>query len=345
MERFITQANLERLAQALAEKTSVLAPVASGGTTTFRRLRPGMQLDFSRMAVISPKDATFPRNETLLTVQRYPEESGKKLELKEHLPEGETVVIGCRPCGARGKLIFDPVYETEAIKDPYYIRRRDNAVFITLACNRPETTCFCHSVGSGPADESGSDILLTAVEDGFVARAVTEKGEQLLGDALFEEAGAKVDEAAASNAKARELMGEAHDYASAAKKLLQRFDDMDFWQAQSAKCISCGACTYMCPTCYCFNITDDEAGLTSRRLRSWDNCMSHTFTLEGSGHNPRATKAHRLKNRVGHKFSYYPDLHQGHIACCGCGRCIKQCPAGVDIRQVVMAAQEHADER
>ena len=121
MERFITKANLERLAQALAEKSSVLAPVASGGTTTFRRLRPGMQLDFSRMAVISPKDATFPRNETLLTVQRYAEESGKKLELKEHLPEGEMVVIGCRPCGARGKLVFDPVYETEAIKDPYYM--------------------------------------------------------------------------------------------------------------------------------------------------------------------------------------------------------------------------------
>ena len=345
MARFITKANMERLAQALAEKSSVLAPVASGGTTTFRRLRPGMQLDFSRMAVISPKDATFPRNETLLTVQRYAEESGKKLELKEHLPEGEMVVIGCRPCGARGKLVFDPVYETEAIKDPYYIRRRNNAVFITLACARPETTCFCHSVGSGPADENGSDVLLTAVESGFVAKAVTEKGEQLLSNSLFEEAGARAEEAVANNARARELMGEAHDYASAAKKLLERFDDMDFWQAQSAKCISCGACTYMCPTCYCFNITDDEAGLTSRRLRSWDNCMSHTFTLEGSGHNPRASKAHRLKNRVGHKFSYYPDLHQGHIACCGCGRCIKQCPAGVDIRQVVMAAQEHVDER
>jgi ferredoxin len=345
MERFITAANLQQLAATLAEKKYVLAPVASGGTTTFRRFLPGMRLDFSRMAVISPKDATFPRNETLLTVRRYAAESGRKLELKEHLPEGECIVIGCRPCGARGKLIFDPVYETDTVKDPYYLRRRENTVFLTLTCDRPETTCFCHSVGSGPADGAGSDVLLTAVEGGFFASALTGKGEALLADALFTEAGSRAEEAASKQAKARELLGPGHDFSSAAVKLFQRFDDMDFWQAQSDKCISCGACTYMCPTCYCFNITDDEAGLLSRRLRSWDNCMAHTFTLEGSGHNPRATKAHRLKNRVGHKFSYYPDLHDNQIACCGCGRCIKQCPAGVDIRQVVMAAQEYVDER
>lgn len=344
MERFITQANLERLAAELAERKHVLAPVAAGGTTTFRRFAPGMRLDFSRMAVVSPKDATFPRNELLLTVQHHPEESGRKMELREVRPSGETIVLGCRPCGARGKLIFDPVYDTDAIKDPYYLGRREATTFITLSCERPESTCFCHSIGSGPADEAGSDILLTAVEGGFHARAVTAKGEALLGDALFEGAGAKGEEAAAKNALARERMGQAHDFSSAAQKLLARFDDMDFWREQSDKCLSCGACTYICPTCYCFNITDDEAGLVSRRLRSWDNCMSPTFTLEGSGHNPRATKAHRLKNRIGHKFSYYPDLHENRIACCGCGRCIKQCPAGIDIRRIVIAAQEYNDE-
>jgi len=120
------------------------------------------------------------------------------------------------------------------------------------------------------------------------------------------------------------------------------FED-DFWKEVAETCLGCGVCTYLCPTCYCFNITDDDLGLNSRRIRTWDNCMSHTFTLEGSGHNPRPTKAHRLKNRVGHKFSYYPDLHGGVMACCGCGRCIKQCPAGIDIRQIVKAAQEYSE--
>jgi ferredoxin len=342
MERFITKENLIRLAEELSATCRVLAPVATCGTVTFRRFQPGMTLDLhSRMAAVSPKAATFPQTESLLTVKREIPE--KKPEITETLPEGKSVVIGCRPCGARGKLIFNPVYETDKTKDPYFILRRDNTVFISLACDRPETTCFCHSVGSGPADANGSDVLLTLVGEGYVARSVTPAGEDVLKSALFTDAGDKGKEADAKNAKAREMMGEAHDYVSAPEKLLARFDDMDFWQAQSAKCISCGACTYMCPTCYCFNITDDDQGLESRRIRSWDNCMSHTFTLEGSGHNPRPTKAHRLKNRVGHKFSYYPDLHGGVMACCGCGRCIKQCPVGVDIRQIVKAAQEYSE--
>lgn len=342
MERFITKENLTRLAEELAATHRVLAPVATCGTVTFRRFQPGMALDLhSRMAAVSPKAATFPQTETLLTVKsEIPE---KKPVITETLPQGKSVVIGCRPCGARGKLIFNPVYETDTTKDPYFILRRDNTVFVSLACDRPETTCFCHSVGSGPADPDGSDVLLTLVGDGYVARSVTEAGEEILKSALFADAGAKGKEADAKNAKAREMMGEAHDYVSAPAKLLARFDDMDFWAAQSAKCISCGACTYMCPTCYCFNITDDDQGLESRRIRTWDNCMSNTFTLEGSGHNPRPTKAHRLKNRIGHKFSYYPDLHGGVMACCGCGRCIKQCPAGVDIRQIVKAAQEYSE--
>jgi ferredoxin len=88
-------------------------------------------------------------------------------------------------------------------------------------------------------------------------------------------------------------------------------------------------------------MTDEQSGLQGKRLRTWDTCMSFEFTLEGSGHNPRPTKAHRLRNRMGHKFAYYPELHEGLIACCGCGRCIKSCPVSLDIRAVVQAAQNH----
>ena len=342
MKQYITKENLVRLAEELATTCRVLAPVATGGTVTFKRFQPGMTIDLhSRMAAVSPKAATFPQSETLLVVKRDSEH--KKPEITETLPQGKNVVIGCRPCGARGRLMFTPVYEGEKIQDLYFMARNKNALFITLACDRPETTCFCHSVGGGPADTAGSDILLTLVGEGYVAVAITPQGEEILKMPLFEDAGDRVKEAEDKNAKALEMMGEAHDYGSAPAKVLARFDDMDFWEAQSAKCISCGACTYICPTCYCFNITDDDLGLNSRRLRTWDNCMSHTFTLEASGHNPRATKAHRLKNRVGHKFSYYPDLQKDVIACCGCGRCIKQCPSGVDIRQIVKAAQEYSE--
>ena len=165
MERFITKENLTRLAEELAATCRVLAPVATCGTVTFRRFQPGMTLDLhSRMAAVSPKAATFPQTETLLTVKREIPE--KKPEITETLPQGKSVVIGCRPCGARGKLIFNPVYETDKTKDPYYITRRDNTVFISLACDRPEATCFCHSVGSGSAGPDGSGMLLILVGGG-----------------------------------------------------------------------------------------------------------------------------------------------------------------------------------
>lgn len=338
MDRFLSLSHLTALADDLAQTCRVLAPVADGDSVVFRWYRPGMRIELDRMASTSPKAATFPQTEPLLAVRR---QGPAKTPVVEPTlpPQARTVVVGCRPCGARGTEIFGPVFLGVA-QDPYFARRRQDAVFVAVACTRPETTCFCTSVGGGPADTTGVDVLLVPVEGGFVARSVTAAGEGLLGHALFADPGARGAEADAVVAQAQAAMPPQWDFASAPQRLLARFDDKDFWERQSAKCISCGACTYMCPTCYCFNITDDDLGLESRRIRTWDNCMSYLFTLEGSGHNPRPTKAHRLKNRVNHKFSYYPTLHHGTIACCGCGRCIKHCPVGVDIRAIVRAAQE-----
>ena len=132
----------------------------------------------------------------------------------------------------------------------------------------------------------------------------------------------------------------APDISAAAKRLEARFNDMDFWTAQTDKCLSCGACTYMCPTCQCFTITDEGDSLGGRRLRSWDNCMSPLFTREASGHNPRAAKAARMRNRVSHKYWYAPGYSEGRVACTGCGRCVRQCPASLDIREIVLKAIE-----
>lgn len=113
-----------------------------------------------------------------------------------------------------------------------------------------------------------------------------------------------------------------------------RFTDTEFWIKQTAKCLSCGACTYLCPTCQCFTITDEGSPLEGRRLRSWDSCMSPQFTLETSGHNPRAEKFKRMRNRISHKFSYYPQSYDGAYSCVGCGRCVISCPVSLDIRRV-----------
>jgi ferredoxin len=197
-------------------------------------------------------------------------------------------------------------------------------------------------VGGGPDDSTGSDVLVTPVEGGYVLEAVTKRGETLLDSPLLADAGDKSEEAASARERGRKSLGQAQDIGKASESLLAIFDDQGFWEDVAAKCLSCGACTYLCPTCYCFTLSDESNGLSGKRLRSWDTCMSFQFCLEASGHNPRPTKAHRLKNRVGHKFSYYPTLHDQITACCGCGRCIKSCPVSVDIREIVLKAIEHA---
>ncbi|MBW2368942.1 MAG: 4Fe-4S dicluster domain-containing protein [Deltaproteobacteria bacterium] len=344
-KRFLKTQSVIPFIEELTGSYRVLAPICHGDSVVFRPYAKGDCVELKRLPTESPKESTFPRNETLMVYERKPatgDAPNAEIVLEETLPEDKTVVFGSRPCGARGKLIFDRVYETESIRDPYYTTRRDNTLFMSLACAAPENTCFCHSVGGGPADPAGSDVLLTPVDGGLVVEAVTEAGAALLGSGLLEAATEdQVQAADAVEQASAALLGDPEPLDQAGEKLIGLFDDKDFWDEMSAKCISCGTCTYLCPTCYCFNITDETAGNQGKRVRTWDTCMYYMFTLEASGHNPRTAKANRLKNRIGHKFSYYPALHDNVVACCGCGRCIKSCPVSVDIRHIVRSAQEY----
>ncbi|HDQ40112.1 MAG TPA: hydrogenase [Desulfonatronum sp.] len=343
--KYLHHDKLSAWLEEVAGKMRVLAPVRQGDAVVFAPYASGVQVEMDKQATTPPKGVVFPASEELLRYdyQKNPEQPGQvDVELLPVIQPEPTLVFGCRSCDARGFVIFDRVYAGQTYKDPYYLARREATLFAVIACLRHDITCFCHSVGGGPGDAQGADLLLTPIEDGYVVEAVSERGAPLLDSPLLEPARDKVEQAQTLRDKAPRNMGNPTDFAPARDKLMAVFDDMDFWEDVSAKCISCGACTYLCPTCYCFNITDEGAGLSGRRVRSWDNCMSSQFTFEASGHNPRPTKAHRLKNRVGHKFSYYPALHDGLISCCGCGRCIKSCPVSVDIREIVVRAMGHA---
>jgi ferredoxin len=347
LTKFLKEEDITGWLDELSRLNSVLVPTQDGDAIAFRPFDKEKDLRLNRQATAPPKEAVFPQTETLLRFEYRKDPidlSRMSVEVQETISDQKVIVFGSRPCGARGFTIYDRVYNAENIKDPYFKARRENTTFVSLACTRPENTCFCNSVGSGPSDPTGSDLLMVPVDGGYVVEAVTQKGEALLGNGWFSDAGEKAKEAEKIKKEAVEKMGMPLELEGASQKILGLFDNPSFWEDVSAKCISCGACTYLCPTCYCFNITDESSDLSGERIRTWDNCMSYLFTLEGSGHNPRPTKAHRLRNRVGHKFSYYPDIHEGIIACCGCGRCIKSCPVSVDIREIVLKAKEFKDE-
>jgi hypothetical protein len=335
--RFIAQAALPEVVATWAREFRVLAPVREGAAVVYRPWAQDMRPFLGRVPTASAKEALLPQTEKLFTYtyrKDHKDLTHTEVFLSEPPPVEPTLLLGARPCDARGIHLLDRVFEGRKVKDPQYLERRGRTLLVSVACERLENTCFCHWTGGGPCDEQGSDVLLFAVSGGWAAKAITQAGAKLM-ENLPEAPQTTREELAAKLAHPPEP-GAAPDLSAAPEAFLSTFANMDFWTDESARCLSCGVCTFLCPTCSCFNITDESQGLKGRRLRTWDTCMSALYTLEGSGHNPRVTRAHRLRNRVGHKFSYHPREFGGEFSCTGCGRCIKMCPVSVDIRAVVL---------
>ncbi len=345
-KKFLHADKLRDWLQELSKEFSVYAPQMNGSVQEFAQYTADSEISLDLLSTEPPKKVLFPQTEYMF---RYKYEKsnqdlgGEELQLTEDLPQDKPLIFACRPCDAAGFQIFDSVFAQKEISDPYYKNRRDKACIVSLACTIPDNTCFCNWVGGGPTDPQGSDVMLFPVQEGYLLEPITDKGEQLLNYKGFETAGEKATEAEELKQSSLEKMPQFIDLGDVPQKLLDLFENMEFWEQVSNKCISCGVCTYLCPTCYCFNISDESAGKAGKRIRSWDSCMYFLFTLEASGHNPRSSKAHRLRNRIGHKFSYHPHNHAGIFACSGCGRCIKYCPANVDIREVIQLVKEYKD--
>jgi len=345
--RYLPAESLSEFVQELSnlqgDNSRILVPTRQGKAIVFIPYSKDAEFTLDR-ATSSPKQAVLPACESLFKYKRTKdEEQLDKVEVvldDSYVPKN-TIVFGSRPCDARGFEILDNPYTKGPFTDPYYIARRKALTVISQSCSKLCSTCFCHWVGSGPCDSTGSDILMTAVDGGYVLIAYTEKGEELLKSTSLKQSETKEKEAISIKEKVQNNLPPAPDLKNVQQSLAKLFSDTDFWQKQTAHCLACGACTYLCPTCYCFNITDEGDGLgeePGQRLRTWDTCMASIFTKEASGHNPRMLKALRMRNRVSHKFSYYPGIWDGKFSCNGCGRCISHCPVNLDIRDIVQAA-------
>jgi sulfhydrogenase subunit beta (sulfur reductase) len=341
--RFLADNKIPALLKSLAGNYRVIAPVKVSDTVVlFREFSEDAPLILDKQATIPPKEVIFPQTERLLRY-RYTKDP-ENLEQSEVQVEGDTeaaptVLFGARPCDVHGLAVFDAVFNQGQWQDPLVKARMEATTIVTFLCDQPESTCFCTSVGGGPTATEGSDMVLTPVNGGYVAEAITEKGKSILQNKAFSPTKDKQIKEA-STVRETVSVKEGLKLDGIAQKILKLFST-DFWDRVSAPCISCGACTYVCPTCYCFNITDEPAGMSGERIRTWDSCMFYQYTLEASGHNPRPTKAERYRNRIGHKFSYHPTSYEGMFGCSGCGRCIKACPVSLDIRQVLREATNH----
>jgi ferredoxin len=336
-KRLIKKEALAGLVGELTGKMRVFAPMPAEDQVLFRTLEKGEKplLDFGN-GKNAPKNFFFPRTETLMKFTRTAKGMVRVAEdaAMGGKPSGE-LLFGVRPCDARSFLLLDMLFDQEKYKDPYYLGKRARTTIVALGCiHPPYATCFCTSVDGAPLASEGADILLTDLGEEFLAEFLTPKGEALLPDFGGAPAGAKEEKkkeelAAQAAAEIRSRIP-AHEV----KPILDtRFED-PFWNTLHLKCLACGTCTYLCPTCHCFDISDEVKGGAGIRIRNWDSCMFPLFTKETSGHNPRASQKERWRQRVMHKFRYYVDNFQA-IACVGCGRCVMACPVNLDIRKIV----------
>ncbi len=342
--QYLKKENLLPWLESLSKDYSVTVPKKEGTSVVYGPFTTKEDVCLDTMPTLSPKQALFPQSETLLEFRykKDPENPSKTdVAIREILPLAKNIFFGARPCGIHGITSLDQVFLQGKFNDVYVQSRYDNTTFITLACaKRFDACCFCHWMHGGPTDSKGSDILLIPLEKGYLVEAHTKKGEALIKkNSLLEKADACIKEAETIKTQALESMGDIPPcFDDLAKNLIELFDDAEFWEEIAAPCINCGTCTYLCPTCHCFDINDEQAGLTGKRCRSWDTCMSSLYTREASGHNPRAGRAQRVKNRANHKFSYAPGLQGKEFSCTGCGRCIRHCPVSLDIRQIITKA-------
>jgi ferredoxin len=295
----------------------------------------------------APKAILFPQTECLLTYGAGAARGDLNALTAPPLDTTPTIILGLRPCDARAFLLLDAVFLQGDYSDPYYQARRESTLVVSLACARPRATCFCHALGSGPYDRNGSDVMLRESEQGYLVEAVSARGARLL-ETLGEEAGLvapdaePIQGAAAIEAHALSRLAEVETVAGIDDVLPDLFDELALWRDISEKCLACGTCTYICPACHCFNITDRVEASGGLRLRAWDACMYASFTLHASGHNPRPDQATRWRQRVMHKFSYLPE-NVGLFGCVGCGRCVLACPVSLDIREALRLVRQAAE--
>ncbi len=328
----------------IAEKYTVLAPKAKGKATTFQSYSAEelatadveALLDFT---TTSMKNSYIPETEVLFTYksEKNPENLAQKhTSLTCTMNEEQKVIFGARPCDAKAVEVQDAAYMGGKYKDPYYKAHRDNTCIITQACNQVLPSCFCNWAGTDLATGYASDILFTITEDACIFEAITEKGKALLELASFAQASDEdTKKAEAQNEKSRNALSTKPDLSNLPAIIGANFENSAFWQQVSSGCIGCSSCTFVCPTCQCFTITDEGNPLEGKRIRSWASCMGDEFTREASGHNPRSFGYTRWRQRLGHKFNYMTTMHTGLNSCTGCGRCLLSCPASISIKDMI----------
>lgn len=336
----IDKKNVGDYLERLKEKLELFVPVQEEGITSFRPYSAQDVCNGLLTPGASLKEFFLPQREEMLVCLPH----AGNAPVEPALPDAAVVLFAVRPCDARAMQLNARLLAANAVgssEDVYFTARRERMILVGYGCTQPGIACFCQATGGGPFDHQGLDALVTDLGEKLLFRffdtGCGASSRLLFARDLFSEASGDDLDAA------DEIVRRAHDRLAAQPVItpasgdLTTLFELPLWEETARRCLNCGICTYLCPTCTCFDIIDQSAAGRLSQYRCWDSCMFGLFTQHASGHNPRPEKKHRVRQRFLHKLRYYPDRHGGTVSCTGCGRCVLHCPVNVDIREIAAA--------
>ena len=336
----IAKDNLAALFQLIADNQELYLPVKNAGQTNYAAWTKEAEVDLDTLKTVkSAKDAFFPQSENLYTVRK----ENKKLKIEpEKLKEQNFVVFGMKACDVKGVEVLDKVFLSDPV-DSFYAARREHGTIVAMACHEPEETCFCKVFGIDAAAPA-ADVATWMIGEDLYWKALTEKGEKLT--ETVKELLVEADEQPVEAEKdAIHKIVEKLPYMNLSLEgwggdaLSEKFDS-PIWEELYKPCLKCGTCTFVCPTCQCYDIKDYDTGHGVSRYRCWDSCMYSDFTMMAHGNN-RTSQMQRFRQRFMHKLVYYPANNDGMYSCVGCGRCVEKCPSALNIVKVIKAFEKH----
>ena len=325
--------NLNALFNKIKESAKLYIPVDGDNQVAYKEFQDGMKMSDALKTNRSAKDFFFPQTENLMEFKT----EGKNIEVIDTREVSEDFVIfGVRACDVMSLEVLDRVFLVDP-QDSYYSTKREHGLIVSMACTRPGETCFCQTFGIDPSAPKG-DIECYKTSDAIYLEAVTEKGKKLL---------EKLD-TVTENCDTKEVDKQKEEIKEVMKKLpladlkadkfgkgnTDKYFNAPEWSTLSESCLGCGTCTFVCPTCQCYDIKDFNTGHGVKRFRCWDSCMYSDFTLMAHG-NSRLSQKERFRQRFMHKLVYFPDNNDGMFSCVGCGRCLAKCPISMNIVKVM----------